>query len=79
MHVGVVLGQFAAHLHTDGGRAAQPQVEQHQLGHLGSHEFPEFGFGGSCAYNLGLWYFGVEDLLCALKLKLHILHDDDFE
>ena len=54
MHVGVVLGQFAAHLHTDGGRAAQTQVEQHQLGYLLLHQRPELGFAHGGTYHFGL-------------------------
>ena len=70
---------MAADLHSDGRRASQSQVEQHQVGQLLLDESPVGGFVLCCSDDLGLRDIVTEDAHGTFQLEGHILYNDDFK
>ena len=68
-----------AYLHADGGRAAQPQVEQDEVRLAFAHQPPEVALAGCRADDFGFRHFGLQNLLGALELQLVVLDNDYFE
>ena len=78
MHARVLLPDAAADVHAYGCGAAQPQVEQHQVGYLLLHKRPEFLLGHGRAYHFGVGYLVAENFFRPLQLQLGVFHDNHF-
>ena len=79
LHLRIALLRMAADLHTDSRRAAEAEVEQHEVGLLLPHQFPVGGLIGCRTEDMCLRNVVGNDSFRAFELEGHILYNDDIE
>ena len=69
----------AANLYADSGAAAEPEVEQHEVGQLLLQHAPIFRLVAGCAYNLGFRYLVADNTFRSLQLEGDVFYDNHFK
>ena len=79
LHVGILLLGAAADFHANGGRTAQSQIEQHEVGLLRLDKSPVSRFVFGSSYDFCLRNVGLEDALGTFQLQWNIFYYNHFK